>query len=135
MSCVTCHVSNVTNKSIYIFIYIYFSSSNFLDKMLKLVGGGSVINGATLSSFLPIPRERLADLDIPQGMKAMAQNDKPTNGQNDIQLPDSNYTLLLKSYFYYFFMPISFTVLGKQSLIKSLHSKQFQNQWGYCLCY
>ena len=36
MSCVTCHVSHVTF---------------FLDKLLKPIGGGSVINGPTLSSF------------------------------------------------------------------------------------
>ena len=39
-SCVTCHVSHV------------FSIIIFLDKVLELVGGGSVINGAlTPSSF------------------------------------------------------------------------------------
>ena len=34
MSCVTCHVSHVT---------IYFF---FFDNVVKLIGGGSVINGA-----------------------------------------------------------------------------------------
>ena len=40
MSCVTCHLWRVT--------YLFFFLS---DKVVKLVGGGSVINGATLSSF------------------------------------------------------------------------------------
>ena len=41
---VTCHVSHVT---------CHVSHVIFLDKMMKLIGGGSVINGAyaTLSSF------------------------------------------------------------------------------------
>ena len=39
MSCVMCRI--------YIFIYIYI----FFYKMLELVGGGSVINGATPYSY------------------------------------------------------------------------------------
>ena len=39
VSGVTCHMSGVTYFFIFIFIY-------FLDKVVKLVGGGSVINGA-----------------------------------------------------------------------------------------
>ena len=36
VSCVTCHMSHVT----------FFFSSSFSDKVVKLIGGGSVINGA-----------------------------------------------------------------------------------------
>ena len=42
MSCVTCHMSRVT------FFLLFF----FLDNVVELICGGSVINGATLSSFL-----------------------------------------------------------------------------------
>ena len=42
MSRVTCHMSRVTNIIIIFFV---------LEKEVKLVGGGSVINGATPSSF------------------------------------------------------------------------------------
>ena len=50
MSCVKYHVSHVTCHMSYVqrrnFLYIYFP-----DKVVKLVGGGSVINGATPSSL------------------------------------------------------------------------------------
>ena len=41
MSCVTCHVSHVTCN---IFLF-------FLDNVVKLIGGGSVIKESTPSSF------------------------------------------------------------------------------------
>ena len=41
MSHVTCHMSRVT------FFFLFFS-----DQLVKLIGGGSVINGATPSSFV-----------------------------------------------------------------------------------
>ena len=50
MSCVTCHVSHVT-----IFLII------FLDKVVKLVGGGSVINGAAPSSYFDIKDNMILD--------------------------------------------------------------------------
>ena len=51
MSCVTCHVSHVTchmSHVIYYMSHVFFSLFFllFLDKMVGLVGGGSVINGA-----------------------------------------------------------------------------------------
>ena len=46
VSCVKCHMSSVTCH--YLFIYYLF----FLEKEVKLVGGGSVINGATPSSLM-----------------------------------------------------------------------------------
>ena len=48
LSRVRCHVSGVTCHHIF---FSFFSSSFFIDKVLVLVGGGSVINGATPSSF------------------------------------------------------------------------------------
>ena len=50
---VTCHMSRVTCQMshffyIYMYIYIYIF---FLYKVVELIGGGSVINGATPSSF------------------------------------------------------------------------------------
>ena len=59
MSCVTCHMSRVTchmSRVTYIYIFFYFLFF-FLYKLVELVGGGSVINGATPSSYL-------ADLDL-----------------------------------------------------------------------
>ena len=53
MLCVTCHMSRVT-----FFFFSFFFSSNFfslfLDKVVKLVGGGSVIYGATQPSLIRI---------------------------------------------------------------------------------
>ena len=47
MSRVTCHVSHVTCQvSHFIFIFFFFS-----DKVVEHIGGGSVINGASPSSF------------------------------------------------------------------------------------
>ena len=46
MSRVTCHVSHVTCN-----VSLFF----FLDKVVKLIGGGSVINGAYPSSFFEAP--------------------------------------------------------------------------------
>ena len=43
VSCVRCQVSHVT--------FLYFCIFN-MDKVVDLVSGGSIINGATLSSFL-----------------------------------------------------------------------------------
>ena len=45
VSHVTCHVSHVTcHMSLFYFLF-------FSDKVVELIGGGSVINGATPSSF------------------------------------------------------------------------------------
>ena len=53
MSHVTCHVSPVTLKiKIKEIIPIFFIIQKKLDKVVELVGGGSVINGATPSSFI-----------------------------------------------------------------------------------
>ena len=46
VSCVTCHVSRVTYHVSRFFIIFFFS-----DKVVKLIGGGSVINGAYPVSF------------------------------------------------------------------------------------
>ena len=51
MSRVTCHMSHVTCHMsqfyfIFIYIYVYIFFFFFSDKMVKLIGGGSVINGA-----------------------------------------------------------------------------------------
>ena len=46
VSCVTCHVSHITRFFLiytYIYIFCLFKKS---DKVVELVGGGSVINGA-----------------------------------------------------------------------------------------
>ena len=43
VSCVMCHVSHVTCPC---HMSHFFSSSFFSDKVVKLIGGGSVINGA-----------------------------------------------------------------------------------------
>ena len=48
MSCATCHVSRVTGHD-YLFQLLLF-----LDKVVQLVGGGSVINGATPSILLSL---------------------------------------------------------------------------------
>ena len=50
MSGVRCHVSGVTC----FFVFFFFFSSSFLDKVVKLVGGGSVINGALPVLFILI---------------------------------------------------------------------------------
>ena len=42
MSHVTCHLSHVK----IFFFYIFFNPLNIFDKVVELVGGGSVINGA-----------------------------------------------------------------------------------------
>ena len=47
LSRVRCHVSGVTCNH----FFLFFFSSFFIDKVLELVGGGSVINGANPSSF------------------------------------------------------------------------------------
>ena len=58
MSCVTCQISGVTcHKKIYINVYISLKKiiQQIIQKKYKvgnLVGGGSVINGDTLSSLL-----------------------------------------------------------------------------------
>ena len=50
VSHVTCHVSHVTSF-FYLFIFIFLISFFFPDKVVKLSGGGSVINGAYLVQF------------------------------------------------------------------------------------
>ena len=55
VSCVTCHITKYIKKK-YIYIYkkkcgFIFSFLKKLDKVVELVGGVSVINGATPSSF------------------------------------------------------------------------------------
>ena len=58
MSRVTCHMSRVMCHFLFfIFFYLIF----FPDKVVELIGGGSVINGATPSSF-------------PYGLKMMSKN-------------------------------------------------------------
>ena len=47
MSCVTSHVACVVCQ----YFFLFFSSS--FDKVVKQVGGGCVINGATLSNSSP----------------------------------------------------------------------------------
>ena len=47
MSRVTCHVSHVTCHMSHLFIFFFFP-----DKVVELIGGRSVINGATPSSFI-----------------------------------------------------------------------------------
>ena len=51
MSQVTCHVSRVTchMSLIFVFYFLFFCSSS-LEKVVELVGGGFVINGAIPSS-------------------------------------------------------------------------------------
>ena len=51
MSCVTCHVSRVTRHMSHVKYNIFLFI--FLEKVLKLVGGGSVIKGATLTGLFP----------------------------------------------------------------------------------
>ena len=45
MSCVTCHVSHITCHVSHVTCHILFLFY-FLDKVVKLIGGGSFINGA-----------------------------------------------------------------------------------------
>ena len=54
VSHVTCHMSRVTCH--FFLLLLLLSFSFFLDKVLELIGGGSVINGATPSSFLGMAR-------------------------------------------------------------------------------
>ena len=49
VSRVTCHMSRVILFFFFYFIYLFFF---FLDKVVELIGGGSVINGATPSSLV-----------------------------------------------------------------------------------
>ena len=54
VSPVTCHLSHVNKK-----IYILFLSFKKIDKVVEIVGGGSVINGAypvSFDSILPVER-------------------------------------------------------------------------------
>ena len=72
--CVTCHmsrvifhVSPVTRHVPHVMCHQFFSSSLFLDKVVELVAGGSVINGATPSSLLrlnPEPISTLVELNL-----------------------------------------------------------------------
>ena len=53
-SLVTCHMSRVTcHMSFFSFFFLVKKSKNLkkMDKVVELVGGGSVINGAYPSSF------------------------------------------------------------------------------------
>ena len=77
VSCVTCHVScvmrhvspvtceNILSIKKYIFFFNLETNVKFycplkkLDKVVELIGGGSVINGASPSSFLLRPLEDL----------------------------------------------------------------------------
>ena len=54
VSHVTCHMSCVTSHLKYIFQFIYFFSSSF-DKVVKIVGGGSVINAAYPFNLFLLP--------------------------------------------------------------------------------
>ena len=56
MSGVKCRVSGVVHKKIILLKNIYKRN---LDKVVELVGGGSVFNGSTLSSFTQCPWARL----------------------------------------------------------------------------
>ena len=48
VSRVMCHVSRVTCHMSHVFFFVFF------DKLVELIGGGSVINGATPSSLFSI---------------------------------------------------------------------------------
>ena len=48
---VMCHMSSVTCQVSHVFFLSSFFLNIFFYKVVKLVGGGSVINGATLSSL------------------------------------------------------------------------------------
>ena len=48
VSRVTCHMSHVTCHMSCVTFYLFFL---FFEKVVKLIGGGSVINGATPSSL------------------------------------------------------------------------------------
>ena len=52
-----CQVSGVTCHVTHVFFFSFFLL--FSDKLVKLIGGGSVINGPTPSSFY-MPCEKLA---------------------------------------------------------------------------
>ena len=56
MSCVTCYVSNfmfhMSHVINFVLRFFLLFSSFFLDKVVKQVGGGSVINGATPPSLV-----------------------------------------------------------------------------------
>ena len=51
MSCVTCQVSGVRCQVSHFTCNFYLFFFSFLDKLVKLVSGGSVIHGPTLSSL------------------------------------------------------------------------------------
>ena len=53
VSHVMCHLSGVTSH--YFFFLNLEEEKNLLEKEVKLVGGGSVINGATLCSLILKP--------------------------------------------------------------------------------
>ena len=53
MSCVMCCVSHVTCHIAGVNYYIFLFIKKIIDKIVKLVGGGCVINGATPPSFCP----------------------------------------------------------------------------------
>ena len=53
VSCVMCHVSRITCHVSHVTCHM---SHIFLDKVEKLVGGGSVINGASSSSLVWTPQ-------------------------------------------------------------------------------
>ena len=52
MSCVTCQVSHVRFHGPVSRVKFHIFFLLFLEKLVELVGGGSVTNGATPSSFL-----------------------------------------------------------------------------------
>ena len=51
MSRVTCHMSKNYFFEIFFCFFLFFLRTKKLVKVVELVGGGSVINGATQSSF------------------------------------------------------------------------------------
>ena len=67
MSRVTCHMSRVTcHMSHFFYFFFFFFFSFFSDKVVKLIGGGSVINGASLSSFDSLYQELSHALELEQ---------------------------------------------------------------------
>ena len=51
MSCVKCHMSDITCQVSHVRCQMYLFFFFFFDKVLELVGGGSVISGAYLNSL------------------------------------------------------------------------------------
>ena len=70
MSHVMCHVSHVT-----FFFFLSFFILLFLDKVVKLVGGGSVINGAYPVYFFSMQQTNRGQLTV---VALYASHEAPT---------------------------------------------------------